>query len=215
VQKVVEVESNPPEFRMGSPNLGLATGERERVIHALGVDGERHEAGCPTLKEGLNMKHEVYNSDEVSNSNWIREQTQEQTDTWVGLTLMRLHHLRDARARGDSAVAERATASLVGVFLMTGISPRGAGKRVSELLEWIDTTAPEALVCRYWRKDVTMFQLMDGWRKFLGHQHRRGTDVGVTATRFQLLGALLACGLSYEAALERLRMLEHNAAVVP
>lgn len=159
------------------------------------------------------MKHEVYNLDEVSNSDWIREQTQEQTDTWASLTIMRLHHLRDARARGDSAVAKRATASLVGVFLMAGISPRGAGKRVSELLEWIDTTAPEALVPPYWRKDVTMFQLMDRWRKFLGRQHRRGIDVGVTATRFQLLGALLACGLPYEAAVERLRFLEHNATV--
>jgi hypothetical protein len=147
----------------------------------------------------------------TSAPSWIREQTKEQTDSVVGLTLMRLRELQNARALGDMAAAERAEQALTGVFQLTGDTPRRACERVRQLRERIDATAAEALVPR-WPRQVTLFQLMDKWRRFLGHQHLRGSDTGVKATRDQLVGALLACGLSREEAAAQAQALERNSA---
>jgi hypothetical protein len=157
------------------------------------------------------MNSESFDLHGAFNPGQIRDQIQEQTDRWVDLTLIRLHQLRDARWRGDSEAAERAELALVGALLMTGNTLRGALKRVRWMVERIDTTTPEALIPRYWRTDVTMFHLMDKWRKFLGCQQLHGIGTGVKATRTQLFGALLACGLPSSAAVTQLQHLEYDA----
>ncbi|MBZ4418050.1 hypothetical protein [Myxococcus sp. RHSTA-1-4] len=159
------------------------------------------------------MLNRITNFDVEPDVEWVRDQTQERTDTVVGIMLIRLHQLQDARARGDAEAAERAELALTGMFMMAGDSPRTAYDRVRRLLGQIDTAAPETLVPWFWRRDLTMFQRMDAWRQFLGYQRLHGSDTGVAATRDRLLGALLACGLPPDRAGGQLQELVANAAV--
>lgn len=79
------------------------------------------------------------------------------------------------------------------------------------MLELIATTAPEHFIPQPWPHDATMFLLMAQWRKLLARQYLQGDNKGDDETRFRLIGALLACGLTFKAAVKQAHHLQKHA----